>query len=152
MRRWPLCNIMKFSHPLSVHCMAVHWSDLDSLLNVNLKIYFVDPCQQSFQGNTYIMSHITHQNDWGKKVKKQKEFLEFIHILFTHAKRTKFHCMHVSLSRRQKEGRERQGQSDPYGYCGDERSFHLGWLDNGDFSLLGSISFSLRVYPRNYLA
>lgn len=58
----------------------------------------------------------------------------------------------LRLSGRQTEGRKRQGRLDLHSYCGDERSFHFGCLDNGDFSLLGSISFSLRLYKGNYLA
>lgn len=50
----------------------------------------------------------------------------------------------------QSEGRERQGQSDLCNDCGDERSFHFGCLDNGDFSPLESISLSFRLYQGNY--
>lgn len=46
--------------------------------------------------------------------------------------------------------KKRQGQSDLCGYYVDERSYHFGCFDNGDFSLLGSISFSLRLYQGNY--
>lgn len=46
---------------------------------------------------------------------------------------------------------KRQGQSDLYSYCGDERSFHFVCLDNGDFSLLGSISL-FSDYQGNYTA
>lgn len=49
----------------------------------------------------------------------------------------------------QSEGRKRQGQSDLYSDCGDERSFHFGCLDNGDFSPLESISLWLRLYQGN---
>lgn len=50
----------------------------------------------------------------------------------------------------QSEGRKRQGQSDPHCDCGDERSFHFGCLDNGDFSPLDSISSGFRLYKGNY--
>lgn len=48
--------------------------------------------------------------------------------------------------------KKRQGQSDLRSYYVDERSYHFGCFDNGDFSLLGSISFSLRLYQGNYPA
>lgn len=44
----------------------------------------------------------------------------------------------------------RQGQSDPSADCGDERSFHFGCLDNGDFSPLDSISRGFRLHNGNY--
>lgn len=58
----------------------------------------------------------------------------------------------LGLFGKQKDGRKRQGQRDLCSYCGDERSYHFGCFDNGDFSLLGSISFSLRLYQGNYPA
>lgn len=45
--------------------------------------------------------------------------------------------------------RRRQGQSDLYSDCVDERPFHFGRLDNGDFSLLESMSFGFRLYQGN---
>ena len=49
------------------------------------------------------------------------------------------------------ERRRRQGQSDLYSDCGgDERPSHFGRLDNGNFSLLESMSFGLRLYQGNY--
>lgn len=44
----------------------------------------------------------------------------------------------------------RQGQSDPSTDRGDERSFHFGCLDNGDFSPLDSISLGFRLHHGNY--
>lgn len=43
----------------------------------------------------------------------------------------------------------RQGQSDPSTDRGDERSFHFGCLDNGDFSPLDSISLGFRLHNGN---
>lgn len=76
---------------------------------------------------TFAFAHFRHQNERGNiftyYLMQIREALGYTVHRMLHRRA----CKRLSLSGRQTQGRKRQGQSDLFGYCGDETSFHF-WL------------------------